>query len=201
MHILLILIAFMFIMLAPQIAGMATRLLLSLSGTQSASLPSSISPPQSQLAETSSSDGTMKLTMKKEYAAGGVATYTFSVTNRSGQVQPIFKKTVGASTVMKIPFNSWSPDNTYIYIQFVEGGLTHVLVFKTSGEPIVPGEQYLDVPVLFGARGTEYSFYEVTGWASPTLLIVNTKTSDNTKGSSFWFEVPSQAFIELSTRF
>lgn len=157
---------------------------------------------QTDIASQPTPDGKKKLLMEATHKKD-TSTYVFTTTDGSGgNLQPLFSKTVQASASasegMSIPFNSWSPDNKYLFIQKNDGD---ALVFKATGEEIVPGQLYFDVRDLFSAAGRKDTYHETTGWASPSLLIVNTSTPDNAKGNSYWFEIPSKAIIQLSTSF
>ncbi|MEK7140972.1 MAG: hypothetical protein AAB800_00320 [Patescibacteria group bacterium] len=147
-------------------------------------------------------DGKKKLLMEATHKKDN-STYVFTTSDGSGgNIQPLFTTTVQASASasegLSIPFNTWSPDNKYLFIQKNDG---NAWVFNATGEEIIPGQRYFDVKDLFSAAGRKDTYEVTTGWASPTLLIVNTRTPDDTKGSSYWFEVPSKAIIQLSSQF
>src|SRR3989338_6775873 len=76
-----------------------------------------------------------------------------------------------------------------------------IFVFKATGESLTDTEKYFDAADIFRQKGTGNNFAEATGWASETLIIINSKKPDKTKGFSYWFEVPSKAIIQLSTEF
>lgn len=144
-------------------------------------------------------DGTKHLVMTLTHNINGSLDYVFKAIDvASGNEQIVYTASGSASEQMSIPFNTWSPDNKYLFIQKHNGD---ALVFSASGEDIIQGEKYLEVKDLFDAGGRQYIYHETTGWASPTLLIVNTTNIDGKKGSSYWFEVPSKAIIELSSQF
>lgn len=146
-----------------------------------------------------SPDGTMKLNMKKTHNRDGTLTYLFTVTDGSGgNEHEVYTTKSEGSENLSIPFNTWSPDDKYVFIQKNESG---ALVFKESGEPIVNDQIYFDVGEIFGEKIKNVTPTLVTGWASETLLIINTQKEDNTKGPSYWFEVPSKAIIQLSSAF
>ena len=167
--------------------------------TQTVIVPNSNPILKIDTASQISPDGTKKLIMKTTHNANGTFTYVFTTTDGSGaNNQQLYTTIVKGSENMSIPFNTWSPDNQYLFIQ--KNG-NNVLVFKASGEPIASGQAYFDVPDLFNAQVKKDIFSRATGWASPTLLIINTTTQDNTKGSSYWFEVPTKAIIQLATQF
>jgi hypothetical protein len=156
-------------------------------------------PTTPEKTEVLSPDGSMKVIMQKE-VKNNANIYSFSVAEVSGNNEhPLFTKTTDISGVMSVPGNSWSPDNKYVFIQDTEGSDVHVLVFKASGESFNTDEQYFDVPDLFAKRETGYTFEEVTGWASGTLLYVRTSGEDSAKGPWYWFEIPSKAFIRLAS--
>ncbi len=171
--------------------------------------------PNAKPSETDvhSSDGTMKLIMRRERKLNQPEIYSFFSADIEGKnEQLIFTKAVSNGGGMSLPQNSWSPDNKLVFIEEQEPAtksgtpaLSHVLVFKASGEPfgsapgkVSAGETYFDVPTLFAQKVQNYSFAKVTGWASPTLIIVATTTETGTKGPSYWFEIPSKAFLQLA---
>lgn len=158
--------------------------------------------PKIDMASQPTPDGKKKLLMEATHKKD-TSTYVFTTSDGSGgNIQPLFTTTIQASASatagLNIPFNTWSPDNKYVFIQKNDG---NAWVFNATGEEIVPGQKYLDVKDLFNAAGKKDTYKETTGWASPTLLIINTLAPDNTKGSSYWFEVPSKAIIQLSSSF
>lgn len=166
--------------------------------------PKVIPLEQPKITSQISPDGGKKVIMRTIYNEDSTRTYAFSISNNSGEnEQSIFKKTLESTKSMVIPFNTWSPDNKYFFIQEQtnDGAATAILVFKALGETFAGGEKYLEVAELFKNRGTGNNFREATGWASETLIIVNSTTQDNTKGPSYWFEVPSKAIIQLATDF
>lgn len=152
-----------------------------------------------ETASQTSPDGTKKLTMKKTYNSDGTSTFVFAVMDGSGENESnIYTTKIEASENFSIPFNTWSPDNKYVFIQKND---TDAWVLKANGQPITTDQTYIAVEELFMAKVKNAVLKEVTGWASATLLIVNTTKEDNTKGPSYWFEVPSKAIIMLSSRF
>lgn len=146
-----------------------------------------------------SPDGTKKLNMKKTHNSDGTSTFVFTVMDGTGGGEhALYTAKVQNQDNLSVHFNTWSPDNKYLFIQKNENG---ALVFKANGEPITDDQTYFDVGDLFTDKIKNVSPREVTGWASPTLLIVNTVKEDNTIGPSYWFEVPSKAILVLSSQF
>ena len=160
-------------------------------------------PPPPQVTSQSSSDGTRQLIMTATLNSDGTHTYTFSTTDDSHQdKQFVFTKTLDQTRTMAIPFNSWSPDNKYFFIlEQTAGKDTATLVFPSSGVPFSTGEKYLDASDIFTKKGTGHRFDQATGWASNSLILINTTSDSGTKGPSYWLELPSLAVIRLSTTF
>jgi hypothetical protein len=129
-------------------------------------------------------------------------TYDLSAADSNGANQRYFlTKTLNSSKSMTIPFNAWSPDDKYFFIEEKSENSKSVFVFKATGEQFEGGETYLDATDLFNQKQTGNNFDVATGWASESLIIINTTNADNKKGPSYWFEVPSKAIIQLSTEF
>ena len=167
-------------------------------------LPTTPALPKPQIASQISSDGTKQVIMKTTYNKNNTQTYNFSTADGSGaNEQAIISRVLDSTKTMTIPFNTWSPDNKYFFVQeqIKEGSASGIMAFKALGEPFNSGEKYFDVTDLFMKRNTGNNFSEATGWASETLIIINTTAPNNTKGPSYWFEVPSKAIIQLSTEF
>lgn len=172
------------------------------SGIPSMSIETEVVSPKVTVSSQISPDGSRKVIMKETQNPDDTLTYNFSVSDGNGaNEQDIFTKTVSSIKTMAIPFNAWSPDNKYFFIQENAGTGKSVLVFEGSGGTFPTGEIYLDAVDLFTKANNGNSFGEATGWASETLIIINTLKPDNSKGPSYWFEVPSSQIIQLSTEF
>lgn len=149
-----------------------------------------------------SPDGTKKVIMKIDRNKDNTQTFSFYTADGNGtNEQFIFDKTLDATKTMTIPFNTWSSDNQYFFIQENAKEENSVFAFKALGEPFSKREEYLDVTDLFKKKNTGNNFEEATGWASESLIIINTTKKDGTKGPSYWFEIPSRAIIPLATEF
>lgn len=149
-----------------------------------------------------SSDATIKLIMKTTNNKNITKTYIFSTSDGSGGNETvIFRKTLDVKKRMTIPFNAWSPDNKYFFIQEHADQGDTIMVFNASGEPFAGQEKYLDLTDLFKKSGNKNNFSEATGWASENLIVFNTTTQQNEKGSSYWFGVPDKTIIQLGLQF
>lgn len=158
--------------------------------------------PKEYIFSQISPDGTKKLIMKIDSNKDDTRTYSFYVIGeKGGNEQFIFSKTLDMTKTMTIPYNTFSPNNQYFFIQENTASGKSIFAFKASGETFSKEEKYFDVTDLFRKKNTGNNFNEATGWASESLIIINTAKEDNTKGHSYWFEVPSKQIIQLSTEF
>lgn len=158
--------------------------------------------PQQNVFSQISPDGNKKVVMKIDRNKDDTQTYSFYTSDGDGiNEQFIFDKTLDKAKYMTIPFNTWSSDNQYFFIQENAENGKRIFAFQASGEPFSETEKYFDVTDLFRKKETGNSFVEATGWASESLIIINTTKENGSKGPSYWFEVPSKAIIQLSTEF
>lgn len=168
--------------------------------------PPSYAPPEAKADIPNESvaeapDGKLILTMKEEKGKENII-YSFKVTtNADGLWKEIFTSTVPAETTMEIPRNTFSPDGKYVFLKETAFGETHYLVLSTSGTPLTKDGQTLDITGRFGEKYPDYVITEATGWGGVGLIVFNTSKKDGSRGPSFWFEVPSGAFIQLSSQF
>ncbi len=162
--------------------------------------PTTILPPQVQVYQMDSPEGSKTLEVEKVESTG-LPLHSIFVTSKSDGVS---RKILNADTTyhnLAIPFNTWSPDTTYFFLEETTSDREDYLVFQSSGEPFSDEALSLSVQQLFKEKVEGYTIEDVTGWASESLLLVNTKEIDGDGKVSFWFEVPSQTFIQLGTYF
>jgi hypothetical protein len=158
--------------------------------------------PKPEVTTQISPDGTKMLTMTATTNHDLSKTYDFVASDADGtNNQSVYSVTLSGGDSMSIPFNAWSPDDRYVFVSRNSASGTDALVMRADGTPLSGTNANFDVKTLFTARNTGNTYQETTGWASDTLLIVNTTTQDGSKGPSYWFEAPSGAIIELATRF
>ncbi|MBI4973146.1 hypothetical protein HZC27_00870 [Candidatus Roizmanbacteria bacterium] len=153
-----------------------------------------------QTSSMGSPDGSMNLTMNSQRGKD-VTKYTFFTSTPEGLDQNIFAKQLDESGSLSIPYNTWSPDNKYVFLKEVTSSLPNYYVLKADGTPLKEGAKYVNIQELFSSKQLDYTIVEVTGWADPNLIIVNAKSNKENRVVSFWFEVSSQSFIALSTYF
>lgn len=166
--------------------------------------PPATPTPAIETASEISSDGKMRVTMKGQDIDTATKTYSFFVSETaedSQKQQLIFSQIVDLETSFFIPFNTFSTENKYLFLEKREKGKTQFLVFKVSGEAFAEGNKYIDVSVPFEKFTSEYTLYQVTGWSSGPYLIMESVKSDKTFGLSYWFNVMDESFIQLSSQF
>ncbi len=166
--------------------------------TESESYTPSLAEAEEVFLETSviSPDGKMSLNLKKEEVESGIK-YTFFVKEMTSGIETeVFYKTVPTGENISIPANTFSPDNKYVFLK--EEGVVQANYFVLSVDQSPNSLKILN-PLnfsdLFNQKYDNYKITDVTGWGGINLIVVNTN------GPSFWFEVPSKAFIQLSNRF
>lgn len=144
-----------------------------------------------------SPDGSMTLTLKNKETSYSL----FASSKSDGQPQLIFKKEEVNSSKLEIPYNTWSPDNIYVFLKEKTPILDNFLVFQSSGSFFSNNLSYLSIQELFKKNVPDYTIEDVTGWGGINLIVINAKNIIDDRKVSFWFDVPSQSFIQLGTYF
>ena len=161
--------------------------------------------PQSKTSSWEASDGQQQITMRENGINTPIHTYQFFVSppnvNISSNTKPFFTATTSAKTTFSIPFNAFSPNDQYLFLQEKSPNETKYLLFNSSGQPFTNGNLYEDIGVLFKNYTSSYILSDVTGWASDTLLVIETQDGNGNPSKSFWFDVTNFSFIPLATRF
>lgn len=158
-------------------------------------------PTKPQVTSQVSPDGTKLLTLAVITNQNNSKTYTFVTSNADGKNQNTTYTTISSKDSWSIPFNTWSPDNKYLFITHITSSGSEGLVLRTDGKLITETESNLNTRKIFTDKNTGNTYEETTGWASETLLIINTKLADGSKGPSYWLEIPSKGIIQLSSQF
>jgi len=150
----------------------------------------------------SSSDGSKNLILKSTSKEDGSRTYSLYTEDENGEnTNLIFTRDVDKDTTITIPYNAWAPTNKYFFIKEESPSSTDIRVYSATGEPFTPEYQYLDLTQSFKQKETGNTFQEATGWGGYGLIVFNTKNQNNEQGPSYWYEVPGQSVIHLSTLF
>lgn len=159
------------------------------------------SDPLTGTAEQVSPDGTKTLIMERQ-KKDNAETYNFSIINHADNTKKqILSKTVGKGETISIPHNAWSPDYKYLFLKQTSGSKDNYFVLSAEGTPVAKSEQTVSISDLFAEKLPDYKVTDMTGWAGPTLVVINTDKSDGAQGPSFWFDLSNLSFIQLSRRF
>lgn len=159
-----------------------------------------ISVSASQDVSVDSLDGSETITLKT-IENNNLETYSFYTSNKNNEVKKIiFSKAVGSTEKLLLPDNAWDPNGRYFFITDQTASTNNYYVIPSFGS-LSDNSQSVNVSDLFFKKYPNYGSIEATGWGGYDLLIINAKNTDGSKGPSFWFEVPSQSFIQLATRF
>ncbi len=157
--------------------------------------------PQPIITSQISPDGTKQLIMTVTTNKDTSKMYKFTTANADGTNQQLIYSVIYSSQdTMSIPFDTWSPDDKYIFVTHTSQSGTEALVFQANGQPLDQTIPFLNLSTFFTTKNTGNSYSETTGWASETLLIINAKTHNNSI-FSYWIELPDKAIIPLSSQF
>lgn len=156
-------------------------------------------PNLPQFESQNSGDGKEVLRLKK-HTENGQTTYTFSVSSKANPIEEeLLVKSTTSEITYSIPPNSWSPDNNYVFVKEQTASTSGFYVLPIKSE-VTSNLKELNIAELFTKKYPSLTLIDITGWASATLLILTTK-NEQEKGPSFWFDIPSRSFTQLSTRF
>lgn len=162
--------------------------------------PTTIPLPQMSVSSMDSPEGSKMLTLERVERAGS-ASYTVFITAKADSARTEILNYATNYQDLSIPYNTWSPDLVYFFLKERANGLDDYLVFRSSGDLFVNDIRALSIQQQFKEKVQGYEIEDVTGWAGPTLLLVNTKEAAGSGKVSFWFDVPSQTFMQLGTYF
>jgi len=179
--------------------NMAQRVFSAIPEEQQATVPE-VTPIPVQTTTMDSPDGTRTLTMKKEQTSE-TTVHSINVSDAGNVGQTIFNKELQDTQSLSIPYNTWSPDNKYFFLKESTPSVANYYVFSASGTPLSENVQYANIQDLFSQKFPDYQITDVTGWADPVLIIVNTTSNKTGQNASFWFDVTSLSFIQLGTFF
>jgi len=169
----------------------------------STSVPPTLNPPgQIKTDVMDSPDGTKTLTMNHQQTSERMR-YSFYTASKPDEAdrQLIFSQEFNTAQALSIPYNTWSPDNKYLFLRESSAAKENFYVFSATGKKFAADAQFLDTQALFAEKVEGYTIQDVTGWAAPELLLVNAQATEDGQKVSFWFDVTSQSFIRLSTYF
>jgi hypothetical protein len=151
-------------------------------------------------ASVESPDGKLTLKMQENKGKEGT-TYIFWISGSDGSAKEIFRKTTPLGSALSIPFNTFSPDGKYVFLKEANDSNADYLVLSVAGTWLTKDSQTLEISGLFADKYPDYKITDATGWGGPTLVVINTDRISGGEGPSFWFDVGSRSFIQLSNRF
>ncbi|MFI5240868.1 MAG: hypothetical protein ACHQUA_00355 [Microgenomates group bacterium] len=153
-----------------------------------------------QETEVLAPDGKMTLVMKEEKGKESTE-YIFSVSSPTGGQKEVYRETINPSGSIQIPYNTFSPDDKYFFLKKVDSGKTSFFVLSTAGTALGKDSPFLEFSSSFETKYPDYKIKDATGWGGMTLIIINTDKVSGGQGPSFWFDVTSNRFIQLSSHF
>ena len=158
-----------------------------------------ITPAPDEVNVMVSPDGTKTLTMRKQSSIKST-NYTFYSSSPGHPDNLILDKNLESSQSFSIPYNTWSPDNKYIFLKESAANGNSYYVYLAAPDTDSSFKSS-NIAELFAAKVPEYEITEVTGWAAPTFIIVNAVSKNQENNVSFWYDVESQSFTQLSLFF
>ena len=164
-------------------------------------IPTVVVPGPIKKDDMDSPDGTMTLSMESQQTDREIKYSFFTSVKSESDRQLIFEKEIDVPKNLSIPYNTWSPDNKFLFLKQTSPFQIDYFVFFADGKDFSEGSHYLEIQDLFEQKVKDFVIEDVTGWSSPNLLLVNTKEIEGDKKASFWFDVYSKSFIRLSTYF
>ncbi|KKQ84686.1 MAG: hypothetical protein UT08_C0015G0022 [Candidatus Woesebacteria bacterium GW2011_GWB1_38_8] len=142
------------------------------------------------------------LTMKGLKKADGTLKQTFFISlDLAKESIEIYAHESNPSYQTLIPYNTFSPDNKYIFLKIEDPERAQYIVVRTDGKNIKGEEKSVEITSLFYEKYEEFVITDVTGWGGYSLIVVNTNYKDGKIGPSFWFDLSNFSFIQLSNRF
>ena len=173
----------------------------------SAAVPDMITPlptptpsgPYEEVMDSPEGSKTLTLANEEKNESTVYSVYVSAKDETKGE--PIFRQEVRSGVTWEIPYNTWAPDNAYVFLKEKKANELSYIVLKSTGDLLADDTTSLNVSALFAEKAPNFILMEITGWAAPNLLLVNTEGKDSNVKVSFWFDVPSQTFIQLGTYF
>ncbi len=150
-----------------------------------------------KLTEASNLDGSKRLVGTSELKEGKVK-YVFTVIDSTKKEKIIlFETYVDRQSSLTIPFNSWSNDDKYVFIQANSPEGKNYHVFKADGSSFNDGLKYLDVQQYWVSSKNTKVIDRVSGWAGADLLVTYATNSDGSDSFAYWFVISSRRFMNV----
>lgn len=172
--------------------GLAVTIYDSLPSSFPTTAITSLPQTQNNMISQESADGSEVLTMRKQVNTDGSTAYYFYVDNNL-----VFARTLTNGETMSIPFNAWSPDNKNVFVKESNGDY---FVISSAVSTDLNSISDVNPVTFFNNKYPSYKLTDITGWAAPTLLVLNINNDASTP-ISMWFDIQSKSFIPLAVRF
>lgn len=155
--------------------------------------------PLSKLQTVYTPDGTKKIVASGTPVDSTTESYVVTTSDPHGDHRVVLYQTSEeVGTRLILPQNSWSPDNRYVFLIKNKQSVLTVLVFSADGKEFSESTPYINLSTDFEKRLPSLTLRDVTGWDDNQLLHVMTSDKTGQRSSSYWFDVPSRSFIQLS---
>jgi hypothetical protein len=152
--------------------------------------------------DITSPDGKMTLLMETKKTSENNFNQTLFITTTENKAPlNIYSKDSSNKEFVSIPFNTFSPDNKFIFLKLEIPDELNYFVLRTDGKDINKDGHTIEIVKPFNAKYPGLKVTDVTGWGGRNLIVINTDTSEGKIGASYWFDLSNFSFIRLSTRF
>jgi hypothetical protein len=148
-----------------------------------------------------SPDGKYTLTMETKGGEGKVDQSFYISTLANNEKIKLKTDELLKDSLITIPYNTFSPDNEFIFLAQVVSGQPEYFVLRADGMEIKEGQYSVRIIEPFNEKYPDLNVTDVTGWGGLNLLVINSDNLDESVGPSFWFDLSNFGFIRLSHRF
>jgi hypothetical protein len=153
--------------------------------------------PTSNELETRAPNGKGSLLVKEVKVAEGINKIFYYI-DEKGARNEFFSKVVPAGLELNVPYNTFSPDNSYMFLEEKQGDRSRYFALKTKPDSLPQEVVYFNE--LFNGKYPELTIESATGWGGMTLVVINAHDTEGSK-YSFWFDASTGRFIALNNRF
>jgi len=160
-----------------------------------------VDPEKHEQIDIVSPDGKYTLTLKNVKNTNGFTQTFFTSSEKDKTPHQIFEYTSNPDAAILIPFNTFSPDNKYIFLKFGNSEKPEYLVLRTDGQNIKGDQKTVEPVSSFAEKYPDFVITEATGWGGNNLIVVNTDDKEGNIGPSWWFDLSNFSFMKLSNRF
>lgn len=146
-------------------------------------------------------DGSMTLIVENKRSGEDTINQKFSIMSEDDQTVEIYSFDSLKDQLVSVPYNTFSPDNKFIFLKTITPSGNEYIVMRTDGKFILEESKTVAVIESFNQKFQNLVVTDVTGWGGKNLIVVNTDLKEQGVGPSFWFDVSNLSFIRLASRF